>query len=430
MTFENLLLSRLTVNPANDRHGEMRDESAAIDELFRLHEPRMKTLATDIVAEGRVFDPPLVMLHDDKYLVFDGNRRVTCMKLLGDPEKAPTTELKDFFRQQRTDWPGRFPARLQCQVESDRDVIDGILFRRHTGSQGGVGQIGWDDRAKTNFVERTGRGAQISVGAAIESQLRAENLMPSERIPWSTLTRLLSSEHFRGRVGVSTAGNKFRFTHEKQSVLSALQKITSDLASGQLTLGNLWNNEGKRRYLDELEAAGLLPTERDRLPEAPPTRKAAKSKHKPGPSPRVASASKTLIPLGTAMPQWTSRQQRVARIWTELGSLPLNLFPNACAALLRMLVELSVEGYMQEHNLSEKPDLSRRVRAVASSLHERDLIDEQYYQELDRIRRNDELISIASMHRLLHSPDFAPMEQEFRTYWTRLGRFISLALSH
>jgi len=94
-----------------------------------------------------------------------------------------------------------------------------------------------------------------------------------------------------------------------------------------------------------------------------------------------------------------------------------------------MLLELSIEGYVREHGLQERAELSRRVGAVARSLFERDLLDARYLQEIERIRRDDELISIASMQRLLHSPDFAPMEQEFRAYWNRLGRLITSALT-
>lgn len=429
MAFQNILISQLMVNPSNDRHGELRDESAAIDELFRLHEPRMKNLANDIVAQGRILDPPLVMLHDEQYVVFDGNRRVTCMKLLRDPSMAPNDELTQFFRDLRESWTGRFPNRISCQLEEDRDVIDDILSRRHTGSQAGIGQISWDDRAKHNFVERTGRGGQINVGAAVEEFLRDNDRLPAERIPWSTLTRLLSSEQFRGRVGISTAGRRFRLTHDHDAVVNVLERIADDLANGHLTLGHLWNNEGKRRYLDQLEAEGILPTEQHRIANEEGTNQVGPAPARPGRPPRRQPPSRTLIPQGTATPQWTADQQRVARIWEELCRLPLQTYPNAAAALLRMLLEHSVEGYMIEHGLDERPDLSRRVGAVARSLRDRDLIDAQYLDELDRIRRNDQLISVASMQRLLHSPDFAPMDNEFRAYWNRLGRFIIAALS-
>jgi len=429
MPFQSIPIDHLSVNPANDRHGELRDEAAAIDELFRMHEPRMRALTHDIAAAGRIFDPPLVMLHDDAYVVFDGNRRVTCMKLLIDPEMAPSDEIRNFFREERANFKAHLPTEIQCQLELDRDAIDEILFRRHTGTQGGVGQIGWDDRAKRNFVERTGRGDRVNVGAAIENELRQVNFLPTTKIPWSTLTRLLSSEHFRGRVGISTAGRQFRYTHQREAVLPALQRIANDLAEGHLTLGHLWNNEGKRRYLDELEADGILPTERSRLEHAEQVVAPKAHQRQPGRPPRRHPASRTLIPAGTAAPQWTAQQQKESQIWYELSRLPIRTYPHACAALLRMLLELSIEGYVREHGLQERAELSRRVGAVARSLFERDLLDARYLQEIERIRRDDELISIASMQRLLHSPDFAPMEQEFRAYWNRLGRLITSALT-
>lgn len=428
MAFKNLAINQLQVNPANDRHGERRDESAAIEELFRLHGPRMRGLAQDICSKGRIFDPPLVMLHDDQYVVFDGNRRVTCLKLISDPRLAPNEELRSFFNELNQQWNGNIPNEITCQIEADRDLVDDILSRRHTGTLGGVGQIGWDARAKHNFKERTGRGNQLNVSASIEDLLRNERRLPDDRIPWSTLTRLLSSEQFRNRVGISTSGRQFRLTHDREPVLDALQRITDDLSSGHLTLGRLWNNEAKRQYLDELEADGVLPTERHRLVDEEPQPLGPRG-NPPGRPARVVPPSRTLIPQGVETPQWTPRQQRIARVWEELCSLPIQRYPNAVAALLRMLLELSVESYIEEHRLEVGQDLSRRVGAVARSLRERDLIDERYHEEIDRLRRNEELISVASMQRLLHSPDFAPMEAEFRTYWMRLGRFLIATLS-
>ncbi|AOL23160.1 hypothetical protein Ga0102493_112143 [Erythrobacter litoralis] len=367
------------------------------------------------------------MLHVDRYVVFEGNRRVTCMKLLRNPNEAPNDELRQFFQDSRNDWEGRFPSRIACQVETDRDTVDDILSRRHTGSQSGVGQISWDDRAKHNFVQRTGRGGTVNVGASVEQLLQQEDRLPDDRIPWSTLTRLLSSEEFRNRVGISTAGRRFTFTHQREPVLNALERIARDLAQGHLTLGQLWNNESKRRYLDNLEADGLLPTERHRLEEPVDEQRARRPNR--GRPPRRQPPSRTVIPFGTEGPQWTADQQKVAHVWDELSSIPMRSYPNATAALLRMLIELSVENYIRSHGLQAPDSLSGKVGAVARSLRERDLIDQRYSEEIERLRRNDELISIASMQRLLHSPDFAPLEHEFRAYWSRLGRFLLAALS-
>lgn len=426
MAYEELEVVRLLVNQANDRHGEVGSEDLAIAELFRLHDAQMRGLAADIASVGAVYDPPLVMPAQGAYVVFDGNRRVTCLKLLLDPTRAPTAELRAFFARLGQDMAVPVPRLLTCQIEDDRNLIDGILFRRHTGSQGGVGQLAWNDRAKLNFVERTGRGEGINVAAEVERLIAGADRLPAGNIPWSTLTRLLSSEEFRNRVGISTAGRRFLLIHEHAAVLDALERIANDLASQAVTLGDLWNNEGKRAYLNRLQDEGVLPIETERLPEATSVDGVPR---RPRSSARARPPQTTFVPADAPHIQWLGAQQRVRAIWEELQTLSLRSHPNAVSALMRMLLELSVESYISEHNLSAPDSLSRKVGAVSSHLLGRHIIDRAYYDEIERIRANDQLISVASMQRYLHSPDFGPIETELRTYWTRLGRFLIATLS-
>lgn len=55
MTYKMLPLDSLVVNPANDRHGELENETAAIARLFALREQHMRSLAKDLVAKGGGF---------------------------------------------------------------------------------------------------------------------------------------------------------------------------------------------------------------------------------------------------------------------------------------------------------------------------------------------------------------------------------------
>src|ERR1700761_8320736 len=90
MAYKKVLLDTLVVNPANDRHGEVENETAAIAQLFALRETHMRSLARDIVAKEEIFEPPLVFPEGEKFVVADGNRRTTCLKLLANPRRAPT----------------------------------------------------------------------------------------------------------------------------------------------------------------------------------------------------------------------------------------------------------------------------------------------------------------------------------------------------
>lgn len=144
MAYRMITLDDLSVNSANDRHGELENETTAIAWLFNTNEVHMRSLAKDLIGSGGVYEPPLVFPVGDKFIVYDGNRRVTCLKLINQPRKAPTVELQEFFQALKLKLEAPLPDPLQCQVETDRDRIDEILFRRHTGSQGGVGQSTWE----------------------------------------------------------------------------------------------------------------------------------------------------------------------------------------------------------------------------------------------------------------------------------------------
>jgi hypothetical protein len=427
LAYLELAIADLRVNQSNDRHGEVGNEDLAIAELFRLHDVQMRNLGADIASQGAIYDPPLVMPTENHFTVFDGNRRVTCAKLLSNPARAPSADLRNYFTSLANGANGAIPVALTCQVEVDRNLIDSILYRRHTGSQRGVGKLDWNDRAKLTFVERTGQGGGINVASEVEHLLGEAARLPEGVIPWSTLTRLLSSEEFRNRTGISTAGRRFQLTHEHGAVIDALHRVASDLANQVVTLGDLWNNEGKRAYLNRLQGEGVLPVENERLEVPVEAAGAPRNPRRNQPRPRRQQT--TFVPTDAPHIQWIAAQQRVRAVWGELQSLTLREHPNAASALMRILVELSVESYITEHQLQVPDNLSRKVGAVSVHLMNRQLIDQAYYDELERIRRNDQLISVASMQRYIHSPDFAPMENELLAYWNRLNRFLVAILN-
>jgi hypothetical protein len=192
----------LRINPSNDRHGEVSNEGEAISLLLQKLSQQMRGLAKDVAATGQLFMFPLVRPDGaGRFTVFDGNRRLTCLKLLLRPELAPSEEWRNFFKQ-TADFgaSAQLPNNVICLVSEDQDWIDDYLYRIHTGSQNGVGQIRWDNPAKSNFVQRTGKSTRIDLPAMIEQKLKQANLIEEgAKFEHTNLERLLSSEEFRAR---------------------------------------------------------------------------------------------------------------------------------------------------------------------------------------------------------------------------------------
>ena len=430
MQTKKLGLDQLSINRANDRHGELENGTAAIAWLFNNREVHMRNLAQDIVSQKDIYELPLVSPDGAGYRVFDGNRRVTCLKLIKDPLRAPTQELQEFFKALRDRWLGEFPAKWLCQVENDRDRVDEILFRRHTGTQNGIGQSTWDDRMKATFISRTGKGTKANIADAIEARLKEARLLPTGRkIPRSTLSRLLSAEPFRNRVGISFEKGQMQFTHTDNVVLNALSRIASDLASRTVVLGDIWDLDGKSTYLNQLDEDGVLPTPADLIigPDgvvAEPARIIRSTTYDGRSKPTIRT---TLIPKKDFGILWPGRLQRHHEIWEELqNKLDLHQHINAISVLFRVLLELSIENYIQQVGLTvEKNDkLANKVEKVAKDLRAKDQIEDKYLGELRKFNNADRIVSADTLNRYVHSPDFAPSPKHLTATWDSLATLI------
>jgi hypothetical protein len=426
-------LSNLRVNRANDRHGELENESAAIAWLFNSRENHMRNLARDIVNQGSVYEPPLVSKEKDIYIVFDGNRRITCLKILENPKRAPSILLQEFFTELRSKWVGEFPKEVICQVEADRGRLDNILYRRHTGSQNGVGQSTWDDRMKSNFILRTGKANGFNVADEVEAILGKANLLPSQKkIPRSTMNRFLSAEIFRNRLGFTVKNKRFEYTHSEEKVLAALARVAEDLSSRKVVLGDLWDVDGKQRYLDRLEREGVLPAETDAV-QVHSQRVLALNLKKPSTpdrnrTPPIKPSSRaTLIPNKEYGIIWSGRLQRHHDIWEELQfHLELKKHRNAIAVLFRVLLELSVESYAKQKSIEfqRNDKLSTRVQRVGADLFEEKKIGDKQFQAIQKFGQIEQLISADTLNRYVHSPDFAPSDTHLTAMWDSLSDFI------
>ena len=447
MKIKSILLTDLNVNRANDRHAELANEQAAIQWLLTHRGDHMRNLAKDIVNEGGIYEPPLVHYEDvdTVYVVYDGNRRVTCLKLLHNPDMASTEEWRKFFREQKKEWDGKFPSKIECQVEENKDRIDEILYRRHIGSQSGIGQSQWDAEAKSNFVKRTGKKSKVNVAEIIDLKLKeAGYLDEGERLPRSNLNRLLSSELFRNRVGLSVKNDHVELTHTAETVMETLNRIAQDLIGKVITLDDIWDNDAKKKYLNTLGKETVLPTDDDVLatPVNFKTMKPIKvaGGGKPGPKPK---------PDGKLGPKPKQRKhlirpeidygvlpqvhtQRAMDVWGELQHhLEFGKHDNAISVLFRVLLEFSIENYNERQsvpNINTGDKLANKFRKAADHMLAEKLIDKKYHGIVVKFEKTEAVLSTNTMHKYVHSANFFPSDTHLKSMWDTLSEFIVICL--
>ncbi|EEA93743.1 hypothetical protein [Pseudovibrio sp. JE062] len=430
-------ITDLIINSANDRHGELADESAAITWLFDQKESHMKNLAKDITDQRQVFELPLVCPEGDRFIVFDGNRRVTCLKLIAFPNLAPTLKLQKFFSSLYQEWNGAPLDRVTCQVEKERDRIDDILFRRHTGSQNGVGQSTWDDRMQRNFIVRTGKQAKYDVAEQVEEYLSKNNLLPNDRqIPRSTMNRLFSSEQYRNLAGISIVDGKLHFTHDQETSTKALTKISQDLTSRKIVLSDLWDAPKKKAYLNQLAVEGVLPNAHDALEqpliakklEEPIEKKRTESKPKENKPAAVKQQSRTtLIPQVEYGILWQAATQKHKSIWDELQfSLLLSKHSNAISVVFRVLLEISIDHAISVTNIDTHPNdkLANKIKKVTDYFQADGTLTKKEGLEIKKFQNGEALMSADTLHRYVHSSRFVASPEHLISMWDCLAKFL------
>ncbi|WP_211104087.1 hypothetical protein [Azospirillum sp. Sh1] len=435
-----IFLDRLLVNQANDRHGELESEAAAIAWLFMENKIHMKNLAKDIAQEEGLFELPLVFPYKEKFIVFDGNRRITCLKLIKEPVKAPDKSLQEFFFSLKEICSEDFLREVECQVEDDRDKIDEIIYRRHTGTQKGVGRSRWDGRMRDNFISRTGRNVGLNVADEIEKRLQEAGMLPDNKIPRTNMNRLLSAETFRNRVGFTVKKGRFSFTRDENATLKALFRIANDLSGKNLVLGGIWDERGKRSYLDRLEREGILPNiEGANAGDGAESRNSTVVIGRKDPAaqlrkPVVAirkSQRKTLIPNKEYGIMWSGDLQRHHKIWEELQfDLEFPRHSNAISVLFRVLLELTIDSYVKRTGIPvyDGDNLAKRVVKVASSLKDKGKIDRKYMEMINKFQNYEQLLSADTLNRYIHSPNFAPSPEHLMSLWDSLSELVVCCL--
>ncbi|TIU44409.1 MAG: hypothetical protein E5W31_00930, partial [Mesorhizobium sp.] len=194
-----------------------------------------------------------------------------------------------------------------------------------------------------------------------------------------------------------------------------------------------WDTEAKLAYIDDLDREGILPTVAPKPKATPPSTSTPTYPASQKPSPPKAAAWPHLIPNVDYGVTWTAHLQRHREIWEELQfKLRLSDHPNAISVLLRVLLELSVDNYVKETPLSivnENDNLSRKAVKVAEDMYARAMIDKKYLGVINKLQHAENLISMDTLNRYVHSPNFNVSPEHLKMLWGTLSSLVVLCLT-
>lgn len=228
-------VDRIFLDQENPRHKPYETQSEVIEYLCN-HESIL-SLARDIVSNGLNPIEQFALIPDDNaddgattYVVAEGNRRICALKLLHDPDLAPS-KLRNGFAQAATGWPGIGP--LPCVAFDDRPDVDLWLTRIHDGEQGGIGRRKWsaDQSARHSGSDKDKVALKVLDYAEKKGLISADE----RKGTLTTVSRYVTKAPVQAALGIDASDlSKIRLTKPEGDFDTLLGKFLGDLASGHV----------------------------------------------------------------------------------------------------------------------------------------------------------------------------------------------------
>lgn len=438
---KSLSLQSLKLDLHNPRLDIQKDDNAALSAIIAQQSKKIIYLAEEIVKQGFMADSLFYVMpvqgNNSQYIVLDGNRRLTALRILQNPDLVAGTKLKNKINSLKKiiKKDTNLPSHVDCLVFPSRKEATPYLEKKHSGPDKGRGVVPWGSIEKRRFKERQGNTPDRIVN--LLDFLQDAKVPIPDKFPITNLERLLSSPDVRKKLGVQLKGGLFFCAIEKEDFVRNMAQIINELAQ-KGAVNRIRTVPDRVAFVDTLN----LPPERPAILWEPrptgastPSANASSSSQKDTLIQETLSAPKKqqtstqdrkfLIAKETKYNIQSSANPRLNNIYRELKKLDISLFPNAGAVLFRVFLELSIEIFIQDKHIPTPRDckdmkLIEKLNIIRSYL-KNNGFDEKKLKGIDvAISNKDNISSINTFNAYVHNSSFSPDPQSLKTAWDNL----------
>ncbi|MGZ3140139.1 ParB/Srx family N-terminal domain-containing protein [Candidatus Phytoplasma solani] len=247
------LISELIVNKNNYRHIPLKNEQDAINKFCLKSEEKMLKLSKSIAEEGILPLENFIIIKknkiDNKYIVLDGNRRLTVLKILQNPNLIPdeSSKLKNYCLQNKQNFS---EEKLDCYeyfVEKDASKV---IFIKHSGRSEAARQERWSKIRQIQYEKKYLNKEKPKWYKIIEKNIpkflkKFEELGCENKI--STIERILANPEINNYIPMN---EKLEFINENSKIV--LKKIFKDVSENIINTRTLNTNKEQKEYLNSI----------------------------------------------------------------------------------------------------------------------------------------------------------------------------------
>lgn len=235
-------IDELLLDEGNYRFRKAEDQQACIEKIYKSNSTYFGNLLTSI-AEDDLGELLLVYQKDGESIVLDGNRRTAVIKVLWNPNLAPTLHLKQKAENFASKTEFAFD-KIQAQVSDDQTKIYQTVYERHASGNGSR-RLSWSAIAAARFRydrqihdDNTNWHSTALIFALEAKNSEIADFIDSKQYSHETLTRIVRAAISKGII------SKKIFNERNMRLNKTPQKLLKDaLAKVKIFLGAIESKE-------------------------------------------------------------------------------------------------------------------------------------------------------------------------------------------
>lgn len=432
-------VGNLLLDINNYRIVKQGSQKGARDAIIAEQGRKLVKLAEDIVEVGMSpFDLPMVIDANDgngNYVVIEGNRRLTAIQLLLQPELARDTPVFAGFNRLHKRHADAIPKVLECVVAPNKEAALVWINRKHANGLEGAGTEHWTAMAKARAdVEQGFARPDLDVvnfvlaDPNLDSKLRAH--LEGASFNLTTLQRLITTNELQKGANIAINSGRLSATASKEWVRGVLTDVVQTIAAGKragekFTERSIDSPEKREAFVEKVLAShpgkkGIVkPWE---VTGNPKLKVAAKVTRAPGAT--LTPSTEEQVNLVPRKFRLELPSGKINDIFTELKKLDVTTYRHGVSVLFRVFVELSVDGFLKSRDAAPpqgKDSLFHKLGIAIKLLEDNKIMSSKELAGIKtELADKNSLISPVTLNAYVHSEWMNPDPLRLKIGWSNL----------
>mgnify|MGYP000068025376 CR=1 FL=1 len=239
----------LILDQKNFRH----DEKNSQEEIIRWFEEdqpeKQMNIAKDIAERGlNPLENIGVIESDDGFVVKEGNRRVSALKMLLNPTLCKNNKNRKKLESYAS--LGNIPTKIRVAVFDKYDSIKPFIGLLHSGEQEGKGRVPWDAMGISRFEEDTKGMSKYQEAIDI---LRFIHYEEKGFKNITNFQRFVTSSIVMNELGIAFNNRRLDNSSVSETAIKVLNVVAGEVSSGKLKVSEIDTIDNIRTYLSKIK---------------------------------------------------------------------------------------------------------------------------------------------------------------------------------